>query len=173
MYELEFLVCCWVGVGCLGCCDCCFDVVEDGCLVFLVFVFGECFFLVSGFSGGWFVEDCESGEVVCDGGGGGEMVPAVMCVVVSVVRVGSMSVGVLWTGSYLVGVVIVVCRLFVVRRLVKGWRGRRLKRLMLWSPWSVISVLGLDLRIVLMACWMLFWMFLSRSGWSLGFCGLL
>jgi hypothetical protein len=51
---------------------------------------------------------------------GGEIVPAMVCVAVRVVSVGSMSVGVLWNGSQRVGVVIVVRRLFSVRRLVSG-----------------------------------------------------
>ena len=48
---------------------------------------------------------------------GGDMVPAVICVFMSVVSVTSMSVAVSWCGSYLVGVTIVVCRLFSIRKL--------------------------------------------------------
>ena len=47
---------------------------------------------------------------------GGDMVPAVTDVCVSVVKTTSMSVPVSWNGSYLVGVVIVVCRLFSTRK---------------------------------------------------------
>lgn len=46
------------------------------------------------------------------------MVPAVICVSVLVVRVGSISVAVRWTGSCRVGVVMVVCRLFSTRKCV-------------------------------------------------------
>jgi hypothetical protein len=48
---------------------------------------------------------------------GGDIVPAVISVSVSVVRVTSIRVEVLWWSSYLVGVVIVVCRLFSMRKL--------------------------------------------------------
>jgi len=48
---------------------------------------------------------------------GGDIVPAVMSVSMIVVRVLSMRVAVLWCGSYLVGEVIVVCRLFSMRKL--------------------------------------------------------
>ena len=65
---------------------------------------------------------------------GGDIVPDVMCVVVSVVRMTSMSVPVLWCGSYRVGVVIVVCRLLVSSSLVNGCCGVRWSRLMLISP---------------------------------------
>ena len=48
---------------------------------------------------------------------GGDIVPAVMWVSMSVVRVLSMRVAVwVWMGSCLVGVVMVVCRLFSVRK---------------------------------------------------------
>ena len=47
---------------------------------------------------------------------GGEIVPAVVGVCVSVVSTWSISVLVLWCGSYLVGVVIVVYRLFSIRK---------------------------------------------------------
>ena len=69
---------------------------------------------------------------------GGEMVPAVVVVWMSVVSVTSMRVDVLWWGSYLVGVVIVVCRLFSMRKL---WNlVLSLRRLMLISPCMVIDV---------------------------------
>lgn len=71
---------------------------------------------------------------------GGEMVPAVVVVCVSVVSVTSMRVEVLWWESYLVGVVIVVCRLFSTRKL---WKlGVSFRRLMLMSPCKVIEVPG-------------------------------
>ena len=47
---------------------------------------------------------------------GGEIVPAVVGVCVSAVSTWSISVLVLWCGSYLVGVVIVVYRLFSIRK---------------------------------------------------------
>ena len=71
---------------------------------------------------------------------GGEMVPAVVAVWVSVVSVMSMRVDVPWWGLYLVGVVIVVCKLFSRR---KWWKtGLSFRRLMLMSPCMVIDVLG-------------------------------
>lgn len=48
---------------------------------------------------------------------GGEIVPAVASVCVSVVSIVSSRVAVLWVGSYRVGVVIVVCKLFSLRKL--------------------------------------------------------
>ena len=48
---------------------------------------------------------------------GGDIVPAVISVSTSVVRVTSMSVAVLCCGSYLVGVIIVVCRLLTIKKL--------------------------------------------------------
>ena len=64
------------------------------------------------------VEDGVCSEVVCDGN---EMVLAVVVVCVSVVSVTSMRVEVLWWESYLVGVVIVVCRLFFDEEVVEAW----------------------------------------------------
>lgn len=102
---------------------------------------------------------------------GGEIVPAVIWVSVRVASVRSMSVAVLWTGSWRVGVVMVVWRLFSMRRFVNGWRGRRLKRLLLKSPVMLISVLGLFVRISSIAFWKFFCIRGSLSGW--GFWGLL
>lgn len=71
---------------------------------------------------------------------GGEMVPAVVVVWVSVVSVTSMRLDVLWWGSYLVGVVIVVCKLFSMRKL---WNlVLSFRRLMLMSPCMVSDVFG-------------------------------
>ena len=72
---------------------------------------------------------------------GGDTVPAITGVWVSVVSVTSMMVAVfLWYESYLVGVVIVVCRLVSVRKS----RNLRVSfsRLMLMSPCIVIDVCG-------------------------------
>ena len=75
---------------------------------------------------------------------GGDMVPVVVVVWMSVVSVTSMRVDVLWWGSYLVGVVIVVCRLFSMRKL---WNlVLSLRRLMFISPCMVIDVLGMLYR---------------------------
>ena len=73
---------------------------------------------------------------------GGEIVPAMVCIFERVVNVGSIRDDVWWTGSWRVAVVIVVYMLFSIRKLVKGCRGRSLKRLILMSPWMVISVWG-------------------------------
>jgi len=54
---------------------------------------------------------------------GGDMVPAVMAVLVRVVSMTSIRVAVLWRWSYLVGVVITVWRLFSVRKLMRVWVG--------------------------------------------------
>ena len=48
---------------------------------------------------------------------GGDIVPAVVSLCVIVVSTMSSIVAVLWVGSYLVGVVIVVWRLFSMRKL--------------------------------------------------------
>ena len=58
---------------------------------------------------------------------GGEIVPAVTLVAVSVVSVRSMSVAELCAGLYRVGVVIVVRRLLQIRKSVNGCWGRSLK----------------------------------------------
>lgn len=71
---------------------------------------------------------------------GGDRVPAVMVVSESVVSTTSMRVAVLWWGSYLVGVVIVVWRLFSMRKVRRVCVGAR--RLMLMSPCIVIDVVG-------------------------------
>ena len=71
---------------------------------------------------------------------GGDIVPAVICVSVRVVSVMSIIVAVLWYGSYLVGVVIVVCRLFSVRNMKNACVG--LSRFMFRSPCIVIVVFG-------------------------------
>jgi hypothetical protein len=59
-----------------------------------------------------------------------------------VVSMVSIKVAVLYMGSYLVGVVIVVYRLFSVRKLWNLCCGERLSRLMLMSPMMVISEEG-------------------------------
>lgn len=71
---------------------------------------------------------------------GGDMVPAVTAVSGSVVRITSMSVAVLCTGSVRVGEVMVVKRLFSIRKLWKA--AVRASRLMLMSPLIVIAVVG-------------------------------
>ena len=68
-----------------------------------------------------------------------------------VVRIMSMRVPVLWVGSYRVGVVIVVWRLFSRRNRVKSFSGVRRRRSMLISPWMVIVVLGCFVRMVSIA----------------------
>ena len=95
---------------------------------------------------------------------GGEMVPAVVVVCVKVVSVTSMRVEVLWWESYLVGVVIVVCRLFSTR---KSWKlGVSFRRFMLMSLCKVIDVPGFFVLILsIVVC-----RFLMRSG---SWCGLL
>ena len=71
---------------------------------------------------------------------GGDIVPAVTGVVVSVVMVMSRIVDVLWTGSCRVGVIIVLWRLLWMRKL---WVSVvSLSMLMLRSPWIVIEVCG-------------------------------
>lgn len=71
---------------------------------------------------------------------GGEIVPAVTAVWVSVVSVISMRVDVPCLSSYLVGVMIVVWRLFSIR---KSWKSvLSFSRLMLMSPCMVIDVFG-------------------------------
>ena len=95
---------------------------------------------------------------------GGEIVPAVTLVAVSVVSVRSMSVAELCAGLYRVGVVIVVRRLLQIRKSVNGCWGRSLKMSMLKSPVRVISVLGLLERMVLMAVWKLLAMVWLFSG---------
>ena len=95
---------------------------------------------------------------------GGESVPAVVCVSVSVVSVGSMSVDVLYRVSYRVGVVMVVCRLFSMSRSVNGWPSCMLNKLMLMSPWMVMCVLGLVVRMESIA----FCRFLLKSGMGRG-----
>jgi hypothetical protein len=62
------------------------------------------------------------------------MVPAVVAVSVSVVSVGSMRVLDRYRVSYLVGVVIVVCRLFSSRNMKKGDMGVSFSRFMFMSP---------------------------------------
>ncbi len=72
---------------------------------------------------------------------GGEMVPAVISISVSVVRVVSMSVAVLvCIGSYLVGVVMVVWRLFSIRKVKKAVVSE--SRLIFISPCIVMEVVG-------------------------------
>ena len=104
---------------------------------------------------------------------GGDIVPAMVCVAVRVVIVGSISVEVLWAGLWRVGVVIVVRRLFSRRKLVNSSLGRRLKRLMLRSPWMVISVLGWALRILSIASWKLCCIVRLLCGFFSGCLGLL
>ena len=71
---------------------------------------------------------------------GGEIVPVVVVVWVSVVSTTSRRVAVACVSLYLVGVVIVVCRLFSRR---KSWNlVVSCRRLMLMSPCMVIDVLG-------------------------------
>ena len=82
---------------------------------------------------------------------GGDIVPDVMCVSVSVVRMTSMSVFVLWCGSYRVGVVMVVCRLLVSSSFVNGCSGVSRNRSMLMSPWIVMDVRGCFVRMLLIA----------------------
>ena len=71
---------------------------------------------------------------------GGDMVPAVMAVLVRVVSMTSIRVVVLWRWSYLVGVVITVWRLFSVRKLMRVWVGVNRSRLR--SPCIVVEVDG-------------------------------
>ena len=71
---------------------------------------------------------------------GGDRVPAVMCVFVSVVMMMSISVAVLWVWSYLDGVVITVCKLFSMRKFIRGCVGFR--RFRFRSPCIVIAVVG-------------------------------
>ena len=69
------------------------------------------------------------------------MVPAVTVICVSVVSVVSIRVAVpMCTGSYRVGVVIVVCSSFPLRKFSKG--SVSVKRLMLRSPCRVMDVFG-------------------------------
>ncbi len=90
---------------------------------------------------------------------GGEMVPAVISVSVSVVRVVSMSVAVsVCIGSYLVGVVMVVWRLFSMRKVKKAVESE--SRLILISPCIVMEVVGLLVYILSIA----FCRFLMKSG---------
>ena len=70
------------------------------------------------------------------------MVPAVVAVSVSVVSVGSMSEFDRCLVSYLVGVVIVVWRLFSIKNMKKGDVGSSVSRFMFMSPCIVIDVLG-------------------------------
>ena len=70
----------------------------------------------------------------------GAIVPAVVVVWVSVVSTTSIRVSESYLVSYLVGVVIVVCRLFSTRKLWKLVVSFR--RLMLMSPCMVIDVVG-------------------------------
>ena len=62
------------------------------------------------------------------------------------------------------GVVMVVCRLFSMSRFVNGWFGCMLSRLMVRSPWIVMSVLGLVERMESIA----FCRFLLKSGMGFG-----
>ena len=82
---------------------------------------------------------------------GGDMVPAVICALVSVVSIGSMSVCVLYLSSYLVGVVIVVCRLFSSSKWVKLFCGWSVSRLMLISPITVSDVRGVFVFMVVIS----------------------
>lgn len=68
------------------------------------------------------------------------MVPAVVAMSVSVVSVTSIEVEELWSGSYLVGVVIVVCRLFSMRKLKRF--GLSCSMFLFRSPCIVIDVCG-------------------------------
>ena len=72
---------------------------------------------------------------------GGEMVPAVTLFVL-VVSSGSISVAELWVVSYLVGVVMVVWRLLLRSRFVKGCSGRSANKFIFKSPWTVMRVFG-------------------------------
>ena len=92
-----------------------------------------------------------SAEGLGDGrvfGGGPREEGRAVFVLLSVVRTTSISVAVLWTGSYLVGVVIVEKRQFSRRKRKKGSVSLSLSRLMLMSPWIVIDVSGLFVRIL-------------------------
>lgn len=90
---------------------------------------------------------------------GGEMVPAVISVSVSVVRVVSMSVAVsLCIGSYLVGVVMVVWRFFSIRKVKKAVVSEI--RLIFISPCIVMEVVGFLVYILSIA----FCRFLMKSG---------
>ena len=73
---------------------------------------------------------------------GGGIVPDVIVVCVSVVRITSMSVRELYRLSYLVGVVMVVRRPFSSMRCVNASCGVSAWRLMLMSPMTVIEVNG-------------------------------
>ena len=73
---------------------------------------------------------------------GGEMVPAVVAVSVSVVSVGSISEFDLWMSSYLVGVVIVVCKLFCSKNMKQGDIVCSFSRFMVRSSCILIDVLG-------------------------------
>ena len=73
---------------------------------------------------------------------GGDIVPDVIVVCVSVVRITSMSVRELYRLSYLVGVVMVVRRPFSSMRCVNASCGVSAWRLMLMSPMTVIEVNG-------------------------------
>ena len=79
---------------------------------------------------------------------GGDSVPEVMFVM-DCVRMVSMSVADLWKSSYRVGCVIVVWKLFSMRKVVRGLRVVRLRRLMLKSPWIVMVVVGHFVAILL------------------------
>ena len=81
------------------------------CLLYWVFVSDFCVFVFLG------VGLCMMVQVGRWSVMGGEMVPAVMSVSVIVVRVLSIRVLVSWCGSCLVGEVIVVCRVFSMRKL--------------------------------------------------------
>ena len=75
------------------------------------------------------------------------MVPAVVCVL-RVVRMESRSDSVLCAGSVRVGVVIVVLRLFSIRKSWNGSVSVKVSRSMLMSPTTVMEVVGDCLRLV-------------------------
>ena len=98
---------------------------------------------------------------------GEEIVPAVVSMCVNVVNIVSIRVAVLWVGSYLVGVVIVVWRSCSIKKLWNWCSGVRLRRLMLMSPTMVISVVDDLVWIVLIVVCRssMNWSMLLRGRW--------
>ena len=93
---------------------------------------------------------------------GGDSVPAVAATFVRFVSVTSIRVDVWWCGSYRVGVVIVVCRLFSIMKLISVIGGS--SRLMFISPCIAIEVFGCAASILSIASWRC----RMKSGWWWG-----
>ena len=101
---------------------------------------------------------------------GGEMVPAVILFVLAV-STGSISVAELWVVSYLVGVVMVVWRLLLRSRIVRGCNGRSANKFIFKSPCTVMCVFGCMVSMLSNVFCRFCCMISSFSGLCFGFVG--